>query len=295
MMHCGSGYGVVAAMITNLDHVVVLVRDLEAGVASYRTLFGRESSWRTQSKGAATAMFTLNHMSLELMAPSGDGGTGDRVRAALDKQGEGLASFAFAVDDIARMHRRLARLGLAPGDIADGESRDLASGKTMNWTRTRASNESTHGIRMFFIQRGVSLAHSPNIASAPIDALDHVVIATADPDRAAALYGARLGLDMRLDRTNPDWGARLMFFRCGDLVVEIVHRLKDGKGDGPDKVWGLSWRVADIEGTRARLHGSGVDVSEARDGRKPGTRVFTVKSGTCGVPTLVIQQGSNSA
>ena len=69
----------------------------------------------------------------------------------------------------------------------------------------------------------------------------------------------------------------------------------DGKDDGPDKVWGLSWRVVDIEATRARLHAAGVDVSDIRDGRKPGTRVFTVKSGTCGVPTLVIQQGARSA
>ena len=282
-------------MITNLDHVVVLVRDLEAGIASYKTLFGREPSWRSQNDGSANAMFTLNNMSIELMVPSGDGSTGDRACAALDKQGEGLASFAFAVDDIARMHRRLVRLGLAPEDIADGESRDAASSETITWKRTRASNESTYGIRMFFIQRDAPLAHSPNIAPAPIDALDHVVVATPDPDRAAALYGARLGLDMRLDRTNPDWGARLMFFRCGDLVVEIVHRLKHGKGDGPDKVWGLSWRAADIDATRARLHGAGVDVSEVREGRKPGTRVFTVKSGTCGVPTLVIQQGDGSA
>lgn len=294
MMHCGSECGEVGFMITNLDHVVVLVHDLDAGIASYKTLLGREPSWRAQSDGAATAIFTLTNMSIELMAPVGAGGTSDRVRAALDRQGEGLASFAFEVDDIARAHRRLARLGLDPEEIADGESRDV-KGSTISWKRTRASAESTHGIRMFFIQRNEPLARSPEISPAPIDALDHIVVATPDPDRAAALYGARLGLDMRLDRTNPEWGARLMFFRCGDLVVEIVHRLKDGKGDGPDRVWGLSWRVADIEATRARLLGAGVDVSDVRDGRKPGTRVFTVKSGTCGVPTLVIQQGARSA
>ena len=42
-------------------------------------------------------------------------------------------------------------------------------------------------------------------------------------ERAAALYGARLGLDMALDRSHPDWG-RLMFSRCGDLIVEVTHR-----------------------------------------------------------------------
>ena len=56
-----------------------------------------------------------------------------------------------------------------------------------------------------------------------------------------------------------------------------------------DRLWGLSWRVTDIDATRARLMAAGIDVSEVRTGRKPGTRVMTVRSGTCGVPTLLVQ------
>jgi hypothetical protein len=101
---------------------------------------------------------------------------------------------------------------------------------------------------------------------------------------------------MALDRSHPDWG-RLMFFRCGDLVVEVTHRQdkSGGKpGDKPadpaqDSLRGICWRVADIDATRARLVSDGVDVSEVRTGRKPGTRVMTVRSGTCGVPTLLVQ------
>ena len=52
---------------------------------------------------------------------------------------------------------------------------------------------------------------------------------------------------------------------------------------------GMCWRVADIDATHARLAGAGVDVSEVRTGRKPGTRVMTVRNGTCGVPTLLVQ------
>lgn len=278
-------------MIVGLDHVVVLVNDIEAGIAGYRALFGRAPSWRAQGDGSATAIFTLTNMSLELMAPSGEGNASDRARAVLDQQGEGLASLAFEVADIAKAHRRLARLGLSPEDIADGQSRDLATGATISWKRTRAAAAFTHGTRMFFLQRAERLPLSAEIAPAPIDALDHVVVATPDPDRAAALYGARLGLDMALDRTNPDWGARLMFFRCGDLVVEVLHRLTEGKGDGPDRVWGLSWRTADIVATQARLRQAGLDVSEVRSGRKPGTQVVSLRTGTFGVPTLVIQQG----
>lgn len=278
-------------MITGLDHAVILVRDIEAGVAGYQTLLGCAPAWRAQSNGAASAIFTLDNTSVELMAPSGAGEAADRVRAALDKQGEGLASLAFAVDDIAKTHHRLTRLGLAPEEIGDGASTELSSGQRLTWKRTRASAESTHGIRLFFLQHNEKLARSKETASAAVSMLDHLVIATPDPDRTAALYGARLGLDMKLDRTIPAIGTRFLFFRTGGLVFEIIHRLKDGRGDGPDKIYGVSWRVADVEATRKRLQEAGLEVSEVREGRKPGTRVFTVRTGTFGVPTIVIQQG----
>ena len=124
--------------------------------------------------------------------------------------------------------------------------------------------------------------------AAAISALDHIVVRTANPERAIALYAGKLGLDLRLDRSNPAWGSRLLFFRCGDLVVEIAHDLKKGVSDGPDHLWGLSWRTPDIAKANARLKAAGIDVSEPRDGRRPGSQVFTVKNRTEGVPTLVI-------
>lgn len=282
-------------MITGLDHAVILVRDIEAGVAGYQTLLGRAPVWRAQSDGAATAIFVLGNTSLELMAPAGEGEAAHRVRAALEKQGEGLASLAFEVKDIAKTHHRLTRLGLSPEAISDGASKDLTSGRTLAWKRTRAAAESTHGIRLFFLQRGERLGLSPETASAPVDALDHLVIATPDPERTAALYGARLGLDMKLDRTIPALGTRFLFFRTGGLVFEVIHRLKEGRHDGPDKIYGVSWRVADVAVTRTRLEQAGLEVSELREGRKPGTQVFTVRTGTFGVPTIVIQQDKREA
>ena len=115
-----------------------------------------------------------------------------------------------------------------------------------------------------------------------------MVIRSPNPERAIALYAGRLGLSLRLDRTEPAWGARLLFFRCGDLIVEVAHDLKAGIGDGPDRLWGLSWRVPDIAKAHARLRAAGVDVSDIRVGRRPHTQVFTVQSHTAGVPTLMI-------
>ncbi len=276
-------------MITGLDHVVVLLSDLQAGAKAYELLLGRAPSWRSQSEGAETVLFTLDNMTLELMAPAGASPVADRIRTVIKIWGEGLASIAFRVADIARMHRRLDRLALKPEPIAEVESRDTDSGGTLHWRRTRAATEMTRGVRMFFLELGQARPHSAVVAAAPVLALDHVVVSTEDPERAAALYGARLGLDMALDRSHQEWG-QLMFFRCGDLIVEVVRRPVAGADQTRDKLWGLSWRVADIEATRERLQAGGIDVSEVRAGRRPGTRVMSVRSGACGIHTLLLER-----
>jgi catechol 2,3-dioxygenase-like lactoylglutathione lyase family enzyme len=278
-------------VITALDHVVILTSDIEAGTRAYRTLLGRAPSWRYTGGGAARTLFTLDNMTIELVAPDGEGE--NHIRAVLAEQGEGLASICFRTNDIAKMHRRLDRLTLKPEAVAEVESRDDASGARMAWKRTRAATDAAHGVRLFFLELLSERPRSATTAEAPITSMDHVVVATPDPERAAALYGARLGLDMALDRSHPDWG-RLMFFRCGDLVVEVAHRPGKEATSGPDKLHGISWRVANIDATRARLAAAGLDVSEVRIGRRPGTRVMTVKSGTCGVPTLLIEKTEKS-
>ncbi|MFB9264696.1 VOC family protein [Bradyrhizobium erythrophlei] len=279
-------------MITGLDHVVVLTGDVAAAAAAYETLFARQPSWRYSGAGAERVLFTLDNTTLELVAPHGDDAAAQHIRSTLVAQGEGLASLCFRTPDIAKLHRRLDRLTLKPEPVAEVESRDDISGASLSWKRTRAATEATRGVRMFFLEREAERPLSVRTSPASITAMDHVVVSTADPERAAALYGARLGLDMALDRSHPDWG-RLMFFRCGDLIVEVTH--KPGKeknkagADAPDRLRGICWRVADIDATHARLVAAGVDVSEVRTGRKPGTRVMTVRNGTCGVPTLLVQ------
>jgi catechol 2,3-dioxygenase-like lactoylglutathione lyase family enzyme len=276
-------------VIAGLDHIVVLLADLKAGVKAYELLLGRAPSWRSETDGAETVLFTLDNTSLELMAPAGRSPNAERIRNVIKIWGEGLASICFRTGDVAKMQRRLDRVALNPDPIAEVESRDLGSGAVLHWKRTRAATELTRGVRMFFLELASERPRSAATADAPILALDHVVVSTEDPERAAALYGARLGLDMALDRSHQEWG-QLMFFRCGDLIVEVVKRPVAGSDQTHDKLWGLSWRVADIEATRARLLASGLDVSDVRAGRKPGTRVMSVRAGTCGIHTLLLER-----
>jgi catechol 2,3-dioxygenase-like lactoylglutathione lyase family enzyme len=267
-------------LITGFDHVVIAVRDLDRALADYEILLGCAGALRTERDGVASALLVLNNIAVELMAPIGDGETARRLDAAIEESGEGLKSLVFATSDIEGMHRRAERVALEPEPIAA----DSIEGSA--WRRFRANTGCTNGVRLFFLERDGTLTRGAR-QSAGVEAIDHVVIRTSDPARAAALYGARLGLDMRLDRELG--GRRMMFFRCGDAVVEIIG---EASGGVSDTLWGLSWRVADAEASRTRLASAGLDVSDVRTGMKPGTRVFTVRSGACTVPTLMIEAGS---
>jgi catechol 2,3-dioxygenase-like lactoylglutathione lyase family enzyme len=121
-------------------------------------------------------------------------------------------------------------------------------------------------------------------------AIDHVVVQTADAERAIRLWRDGLGLRLALDRTFPERGLRLVFFRSGGMTLEFATaHPASAVTDEPDRLHGVSYRVPDLEARRAKLLAAGVDVSPIRPGMRPGTSVATVRSGTAGVPTLLLQ------
>jgi catechol 2,3-dioxygenase-like lactoylglutathione lyase family enzyme len=220
--------------------------------------------------GAAAPYETL----LGRRATNGRAQTGN-IGLTFEAVGEALSGMVFATGDLDKAARLLARRAIPSERRGD---------------QLVLSGEATHGVPIALIER-----REPPAISAPatdeaaaISSLDHIVVRTPNPERAVAFYAGRLGLDLRLDRSNPDWGSRLLFFRCGDLVVEVASDLKNGVSNGPDRLWGLSWRASDIANVNARLRSAGVEVSPVRAGRRPGTEVFSVNSHTAGVPTIVI-------
>lgn len=277
-------------MITGLDHVLIVCTSVDEGEDAYSALLGREPDWRsTDAGGSSAVIFQLENMALEIMAPHGGGPLARRLHAMLDQEGVGLKSLIFASDNLADDRATFDRRALRPDEITEGESASPTASRARYWSRFRLDEQATHGVRIFALARKPTdpMTYKPQASSA-ISGLDHVVINTANPDRAAALYGARLGLRMALDRSNPDWDMRLMFFRVGGLTVELAHKMSGGVGNQPDRLWGLSWKTPDIEATHARLMDANFAVTSIRAGRRAGSRVFTVRDGTMGVPTLVI-------
>ena len=293
-------------MLARLDHVILAVADLDAAARSYARLLGRSPSWRGEHPGAGTAnaLFRLENTYLELLAAAGEGPLGAAVRGWIASRGEGPVGLAFGSDDVAASREELAARGLEPGPLEKGMGRDVESGAFREWVSAALPLARTRGVLLFAIEHLSPAELLPIVPplgdpAAAVYALDHAVVRTPDPEAARALYGGGLGLRLALDREFPQWGARLLFFRVGDLTVEIAAELaapsaggEAGAGRAPesgDRLWGLSWRVRDADAARARLAASGFDVSEVREGRRPGTRVLSVRDGTHGVPTLVLE------
>lgn len=258
-------------MITALDHVAIAVRDVEAAADGYRRLLGVEPD-REDGEGAARAWFRFPNMALEVIGPQGEGPAGDRVRAQLDEHGEGVWILAFATADLDAAAKLIERRGIGVEKI--GHAVQLARADT--------------GGTQLFLRQAAPIQPSPAAGADAVTQLDHLVVWTPNVDRGLAVYGAKLGLDLRLDRENNSWNARQIFFRVGQAVLEMGAKIGAAPTDKPDRSGGLAWRVTDPDAAQARMAAAGFNVSEVRIGRKPGTRVFTVRDAPGAVPTLIV-------
>ena len=113
------------------------------------------------------------------------------------------------------------------------------------------------------------------------------MLRTRDAEACIALFTDQLGGRLALDKSAPEWGGRMLFFRTGQLTLEVIEAEKDKPSR--DRFWGIAYQCPDIQETVGLLLENGVEVSDIRAGRKPGTRVATVKSACQGIPTLLIE------
>lgn len=280
-------------MITALDHIVLACPDIDEGIDAYSTVFGVSPVWQSEANGAAIAVFKFGNTALELLAPSGDCELAEKLRT-ITADGAQLTSLVYQTDRIDEAHRLMTRRGLHPSEITGGRSEDRDTKAVRTWRRFRVNDDVMAGIKTFVLELGGAILTPHKARSGSVTALDHIVINTPNPDRAVANYGARLGLRFALDRTAEQWNTRFLFFRVGNLTVEIIHPLNQEQDPADrDQIWGMTWAVDDLDAAHARLQSAGRDISEIRNGRKPGSRVFTIRDGTLGVPTLFISHATS--
>ena len=111
--------------------------------------------------------------------------------------------------------------------------------------------------------------------------------APVDAQACIELFRDRLGIRLALDKTVPEWGGRMLFFRAGKLTLEVIQ--SDSAEYGRNFFWGIAYQCPALEPAAESLRERGVLLSGVREGRKPGTRVATVKSHCLEIPTLLIE------
>jgi catechol 2,3-dioxygenase-like lactoylglutathione lyase family enzyme len=313
-------------VLHSLDRVVLVVPELDVATRQYARLLGRTPSWRGEQPVAGTenSLFRLRNAVLEIVAPTARGPVGSANPAnpeqseassalhswsagslaeRLKADGEGLLALVFGSDDVEAFRTELLARGLQPSRVEKSIDRDVESGAFREWRQVSLSAEATRGVWLRAVENlspdeVVPLAAALAEEHASVLELDHAVVQTRDSDATRSLYGDGLGLRLALERDFPKWGSRLQFFRVGGVTIEVAASYGEDNtsesvaADAPlgrDRLWGLCWRVPDAVAAQTRMQAAGFDVSQLRDGRKPGTRVFSVRAGTCGVPTLVLE------
>lgn len=276
--------------MTVIDHIIMAVDDLDAASRDYAVMLGRAPSWHGTHPdyGSANTLFRLDNCYLELLAAQGEGWAADMVTQAIAKQGEGLCGLVFGTDDADGFLQNARANGLEASDPQAGHGVDTASGATRTWRNMYWDAAAARGIQSFCIQHDdvdalpMAAPNGDGFASA----VDHVVVQTKSAAAAKQFYGTQLGIRLALEQDVPQWGGTQLFFRANSMSVEVLATEKAGE---EDSLWGLALKTEDIDAMQARLAKAGVDVSEVREGRKPGTRVCTVKSHCANVATLLIE------
>ncbi|HEX6584585.1 MAG TPA: VOC family protein [Thermoleophilaceae bacterium] len=122
---------------------------------------------------------------------------------------------------------------------------------------------------------GAAAAAHPN----GVATIDHVVLMSPDLDRTVDELRSQ-GLDLRRIREGetPGGSTRQAFFRLGEPILEVVEA-PEGTGvardpDGPARLWGLAFRVDDMDATASALGGL---LGTPRDAVQPGRQIATLR------------------
>jgi len=117
--------------ITNLDHVVIAVSDLDAATQTWQQNFGLplERKGENQGLGINQAILPIGSAFIELISPLGEGGP---VADHLKNKGEGLYLVSLAVDDMAKTLEELRAKGVRVNDPPAGGSVTFISPRAAN-------------------------------------------------------------------------------------------------------------------------------------------------------------------
>lgn len=186
-------------------------------------------------------------------------------------------------NDTARLN--LGNVGIELRHRPQSRSNHIASLSVYDESQHESGQVEARGLSIGIVGRDHGLKRG-DITPTGLAAVDHLVVQTGNADDCIQLFGeGGMGMRLALDQEVSEWGGRMVFFRMGKMTLEIIQNLQQPVAR--DHFWGITFLCDDLDRTLAILKERGVEHSAPRDGRKPGTRVATVKSHCLGLPTLL--------
>jgi len=121
--------------LTEIDHVAIAVRDLEAAIAYYRDAFGCEVDHRetVETDGVEEALLRVADSYVQLLTPIRDDSP---VAKFLEKKGEGIHHIGYRVDDCAAALAQVKALGHR---VIDEEPRPGSRGTTVAFVHPKTA------------------------------------------------------------------------------------------------------------------------------------------------------------
>jgi methylmalonyl-CoA/ethylmalonyl-CoA epimerase len=124
-----------SGLLTEIDHVAIAVRDLDAAVAYYRDTFGAEvvHRERVESDGVEEALIAVAESYIQLVSPTRPDSP---VAAFLERRGEGLHHVGYRVADCAAA---LGAVRDAGGRLIDEAPRPGSRGTTVAFVHPKGA------------------------------------------------------------------------------------------------------------------------------------------------------------
>jgi methylmalonyl-CoA/ethylmalonyl-CoA epimerase len=127
--------GLPGGLLTEIDHVAIAVRDLEAAIAWYREVFGATVAHRevVATDGVEEALLAVADSYVQLLTPVRDDST---VAKFLETRGEGIHHVGYRVADCAAALQAVKDHG---GRTIDGAPRPGSRGTTVAFVHPKTS------------------------------------------------------------------------------------------------------------------------------------------------------------
>ncbi len=263
-------------MITDVHHVGIAVRDMEAALRFYGVALGLPvvKQGDAPARGARVTLLAVGGSYLELVQPTADDSPFARHIA---EKGEGLHHVALRTDDV---EAQVAALRRAEVPLLDVEPRQGLTGR-LSFLKPEAMD----GALLEVVQPSPDMEGS-GAGDGPVRRIDHVVLRLPDVGGVCRRMRDYFGVDTK--RTFERGEMRFSFLRPGDVILELIGPKVPPAKPRPGLIAGLAFEVVGIDALAADLKARGLPVGEPHPALQGGRIVSVHADGACGVPVAFI-------